>query len=212
MKKTNAMYIAEEIAALIGKGILKPREHLVETQLAARFNVSRASIREALLMLEGDRLVQRIPHSGVVVKDFTRKEIHELYDVIYRLEEIAIQKAIQHVAQADIQPLHQILKQQKQAAESGDVALYYDLNEAYHMAIFELSGNSFLTDLYKGMKRSSRPFRMLSIAQGNNIHLSYEEHLRQVQALEAKNVEAAFEAIHEQEQRSLKSLNVLFPY
>ncbi|WP_369293562.1 GntR family transcriptional regulator, partial [Alkalihalophilus lindianensis] len=41
------------------------------------FKTSRSPVHEALLMLERDRLVQRIPHQGVVIRQFTRTDIHE---------------------------------------------------------------------------------------------------------------------------------------
>src|SRR5690606_19880163 len=109
MKKTTAMQIADEISTRIAKGQLHPGERLVETALAKEFQTSRAPIREALLMLERDRLVERIPHQGVVVRRFTRQEIYDLYDVIYRLEEIAFEKAVSKVTEEDLRELDRIL-------------------------------------------------------------------------------------------------------
>ncbi|BCJ85982.1 GntR family transcriptional regulator [Effusibacillus dendaii] len=212
MKKTTvAMQIAEEIATRIGKGILHPGQHLVEATLAEEFNTSRAPVREALLMLESDGLVQRIPHHGVVVRHFTRTEIYELYDVIYRLEEIAMEKAIAKITTDDITRLEEVLRRQEQAVSAQDVQAYYDLNEEFHALLFTIGGNRILSDMYRSLRRSARPFRMLSMAQGDNLRSSLSEHQKQVEALRSKNVQEGKLAIREQELRSLRSLDLLFP-
>lgn len=211
VKKTIALKIAEEITARIGKRILNPGEHLIETAIADEFQTSRAPVREALLMLERDRLVQRIPHHGVVVRRFTRNDIHELYDVIYRLEEISMEKAIARVSQEDIKNLEEVVDKQIQAVKDHNIEEYYDLNEQFHNFIFSIAGNTVLSETYSSLRRSAKPFRMLSMAQGSNLSSSLDEHKKQVKALAGKDVSEGKLAIHEQEIRSLQSLDILFP-
>jgi DNA-binding GntR family transcriptional regulator len=210
-KKTIAIKIAEEITARIGKRMLHPGEHLVETAIAEEFKTSRSPVREALLMLERDRLVQRIPHQGVVVRRFTRTDIHELYDVLYRLEEIAMEKAIANIQPEDAAKLENVIKRQEQAVKDQDVERYYDLNEEFHQFIFTIAKNKVLSETYVSLRRSARPFRMLSMAQGSNMATSLHEHKEQVQALMKKDVSTGKRAIHEQEIRSLRSLDIIFP-
>lgn len=211
MKKTTAMQIAEEIATRIGKGILYPGQHLIETTLAMEFNTSRAPVREALLMLERDGLVQRIPHHGVIVRRFTRAEIYDLYDVIYRLEEIAMEKAVLTVSTEHVIQLELILKDQKQTVDAHDVQRYYEYNEEFHNLIFMIAGNQVLSDMYSSLRRAARPFRMLSMAHGNNLSLSLKEHQKQVEALREQEINSGIRAIQEQETRALRSLELLFP-
>jgi DNA-binding GntR family transcriptional regulator len=209
-KKTAPMQIAEELATRIARGILHPNEHLIETVIAEEFKTSRAPVREALLMLEKDRLVKRVPHHGFVVKKFSREEIHQLYDATFRLEEIAMEKAIQNVTDSDIKRLEEILEKQRLAVEKEDVVGYYDLNEEFHAAIFSIAKNEFLTEMHQSLRRSSRPLSMLNMGQGNNLALSYDEHRRQVEALKKGDKEAAITAIREQEARSLKTLDIFY--
>lgn len=210
-KTTTSIKIAEEIATRIGKGQLHPGQRLIETELAQEFETSRAPIREALLMLERDRLVQRIPHQGVVVRSFTRQEIYDLYDVIYRLEEIAMVKAAVKVEEEDVRKLDEIIEKQRIAAESGNIQEYYDLNEEFHNEIFDICGNRVLSEMYSSLRLGARPFRMLSMKQQGNLNSSLEEHKKQVDSLRNKDVAAGLRGIKEQEVRSLKSLDLLFP-
>lgn len=210
-KKTVPVYIAEEIALRIAKGILNPNEHLVEAKIAEEFKISRAPVREALLMLEKNRLVTRVPHHGFVVKKFSKKEIHQLYDATFRLEEIAMEKAVNNVTDSDIERLEEILGRQRLAIESQDIIGYYALNEEFHAAILAIAKNEFLTEMHQSLRRSAHPLSVLNMGQGNNMLSSYDEHRRQVEALKQGDKEAGIQAIREQEARALKTLDIFYP-
>lgn len=215
MKKTTAMVIAEEISRRIATGLLHPGEHLVETVLAEEFQTSRAPVREALLMLERDRLVQRVPHHGVIVRTFTKQEIHELYDAIYRLEEIAMEKAISRVDQLPELGLSQLednLRAQFVCLDEENIHGFYDLNEEFHNIIFTFAGNKFLLDFYHSLCRSARPLRILTLAQGQNLIHSYQEHVHQLEAMKSKDRNKGRQAIQTQERRALHSLDLLFAH
>lgn len=211
VKKSVSQKIAEEIATLIGKRILHPGEHLVENNLVEKFQASRSSVREALSMLERDKLVERIPYQGVKVRNFSSKEIHDLYDTIYGLELLAMEKAISKVTTHDIMELNIILEKQKVTLEEKQVELYYELNEEFHQKLFLITENTFLLDLYNYLYRIVRPFRLLTFAQGDNMLSSYEEHVKQIEALKNKNLSKGSTAINDQKNRALKSLQLLFP-
>ncbi|MCL6443189.1 MAG: GntR family transcriptional regulator [Alicyclobacillus sp.] len=211
VKQTVASQIAGELAMRISKGLLHPNEHLIELQLAAEFNASRAPVREALLMLERDGLVTRAPHRGFVVKKFSKEEIHQLYDATFRIEEIAFEKAIKNITDEDLAHLAAILEGQRTAISDHDIVRYYDLNEEFHSYILSVARNQFLADMHRSLRRSSRPLSILSIGQGNNMSSSYEEHVRQFEALKRGDKQAGIEAIRDQEARSLKTLYIFYP-
>ncbi|WP_067933185.1 GntR family transcriptional regulator [Alicyclobacillus kakegawensis] len=210
-KETVASQIANEIAMRIAKRMLHPNQHLVELAIAEEFKTSRAPVREALLMLEKDRLVEKIPHRGFVVRQFSKSEIHQLYDATFRLEEIAMQKAIHNVTQSDIAALEDILEKQREAIGNNDTVSYYDFNEQFHAYILFIAGNQFITEMHQSLRRSSRPLSLLNMGQGNNMSLSYEEHTRQFRALQTKDLSSGIQAIRDQEARSLKTLDIFYP-
>jgi DNA-binding GntR family transcriptional regulator len=212
VKKTVAAHIAEEISSRIANGFWSPNEHLVETKLAEEFKTSRAPVREALLMLEKERLVTRVPHHGFVVKKFDKKEIHELYDATFRLEEIGMEKAVINITDSDIHRLEGILERQRTAIENNDIVGYYALNEEFHVAIFEIAKNQFLAEMHRSLRKSARPLSVLNMGQGTNMLSSYEEHKRQFEALKLRDKDAGIQAIRDQEARSLKTLDIFYPW
>lgn len=209
--QTMSMKIAEYISTLIGKGILHPGEHLIETKIAERFKVSRAPVREALLMLERDRLVSRVPHQGVIVRNFNKDEIHNLYDVMYRLEEIATFRAAQSITDGDANVLEDILKNQAAFVQNREIEAYYDLNEQFHDVVLRASGNPLFLEIYGSLRRSARPLRLLSLGQGNNLDESLKEHRMELEALRERNPDKAVLIVKSREKRSLSYLDLLFP-
>ena len=73
--------LVDSIRQAIIFGRLRPRERLVEEELAERFNASRHLVRSALSSLEQMGLVARRPNRGVVVCDFSVEEIEEIYEM-----------------------------------------------------------------------------------------------------------------------------------
>src|SRR5690554_5522946 len=77
--------LSEQIAQHIGQRIvirdLKPGERIQELKVAGELNVSRGSVREALLILERRHLVEIYPRRGAVVSDLTPASVNALYDI-----------------------------------------------------------------------------------------------------------------------------------
>ncbi len=75
------------------EGELKPGERLRAEALAQRFGTSRTPIREALLQLEGQGLVEVEPNRGAVVRTFDRDDVLDLYEVRALIEPHAAARA-----------------------------------------------------------------------------------------------------------------------
>ena len=89
----------------ICEGRFAPGQWLQENELAERLCVSRSPIREALRQLASDGLVVEIPNKGVFVKEFTARDIEEIFDLRVLLEDYAISKLQHHLTTADMQQL-----------------------------------------------------------------------------------------------------------
>jgi len=79
--KTLPLQIASQLASAIAKGEFEPGHRFRETELAERFSVSRASIREALRLLEMRRIVSILPQKGARVTQLSSKELHDLFAI-----------------------------------------------------------------------------------------------------------------------------------
>ena len=84
----------------ICQGVYAPGTRLQEVDLAENLNVSRSPVREALRQLAADGLLLEIPNKGVYVKEFTAKDIGEIYDLRVMLESYGIFHSAGHITSA----------------------------------------------------------------------------------------------------------------
>ena len=94
---TIAMSVEQQIADDILSGRLAPGAKLDEQTLAARFEVSRTPVREALRQLLGTGLVESIPRRGAVVTSFGPERLSQLYEAIGELETLCARLAAQRM-------------------------------------------------------------------------------------------------------------------
>jgi DNA-binding GntR family transcriptional regulator len=137
--------------AILG-GELKPGERLRAEALAQRFGTSRTPIREALLQLEGQGLVEVEPNRGAVVRTFDRDDVLDLYEVRALLEPAAAARAAQRISAPDIERLE---------ALCADASVEEQIvnNEAFHRIILEAAGSPRLEVAMRAASGIPRAFR-----------------------------------------------------
>jgi DNA-binding GntR family transcriptional regulator len=134
--------------AILG-GELKPGERLRAEALAQRFGTSRTPIREALLQLEGQGLVEVEPNRGAVVRTFDRDDVLDLYEVRALLEPAAAARAARRISAGDIERLDELC-----AVEDQLVA-----NEVFHRIILEAAQSARLMVAMRAATGIPRNFR-----------------------------------------------------
>ena len=92
-RATLRQHIAERLRAAILSGELAPGAALVETNLAERFSVSRAPLREALRQLVEEGLITTVPYTGTRVIDLTVDDVREIHSLRTTLERFAFEQA-----------------------------------------------------------------------------------------------------------------------
>lgn len=103
--------IFEELKFSIMQGTFKPRERLIERNLAVQFNVSRTPVREALHKLAAMGIVRIIQNQGASVADYSLEEIESLYFVRLHLERLAGRLACAKITPGEIKTLEGINKE-----------------------------------------------------------------------------------------------------
>src|SRR6187549_3127037 len=98
-----------QLRGSILSGQFAPGEHLREVEIAARYDVSRGPVREALLQLEREGLVLLRRNRGAVVARLSRGDLEEVYSLRLALERLAVAQAARHGTEADFTLLDDIL-------------------------------------------------------------------------------------------------------
>ena len=93
--------IYQVVCSWIITGVLKPGEKIVDSELAKRFNVSRTPVREAIQILEGQKLVYVVPGRATVVADIDPADIEKCYRTLAELQGLAAELERIHAAFVD---------------------------------------------------------------------------------------------------------------
>ncbi len=125
---------------------LKGGEKVTEMLLAHKLNISRSPIREAMRMLERDKLLIATPN-GMVVNPLPLHELKEIYECRIMLESFAARLTAERISEDNMDELERCIEQAEEAGKNGDTDSIFQANTHFHERIIALCGNSHLLDL-----------------------------------------------------------------
>ncbi|WP_028937816.1 GntR family transcriptional regulator [Pseudonocardia spinosispora] len=186
---------------------------LNEVELADRIGVSRTPVREALLLLVADGLVEMLPGRGAYVPPLTGRQIRELLELRGILER---HSAIRALAENTV-PLSQLrtllIEQRRLAEDTGGAdglniaTAFIDRDMEFHQALIDASGNTMLARTYAGLRVRQRRLGVTAVFHSAPRRLAVcTEHERIVDALAASDETATLTAIDDHLTLSLRVL------
>jgi DNA-binding GntR family transcriptional regulator len=181
--------VTAELRRRIVSGQLKQGERLVEDRLAALLGVSRNPVRESIRVLAAEGFVQVVPRIGATVATLSAEEGDELFDVRMAVEGLAARLAARKCTPASAARLRRLLEEARQAVDEGRLEAVADLNTAFHQAVGQAAGNSYLNLMMAPMlQRAQWVFSLSAAARGPH---SWSEHLSLCEAIVAGDEEEA---------------------
>jgi DNA-binding GntR family transcriptional regulator len=150
--------VTERIRVAIIKGELKPGEKLAEPVLASRLGVSRSPVREALVRLESEGLVEKENNHGFYVWEPTQKDVDEILSVRVMVETFAAEMILDRLTDEHLEHLESIYETQVKAVEKNDHLALTREDRRFHDYLIELTGN---TRLIEGWKRLMGQWELL---------------------------------------------------
>ncbi len=135
--KTRAQYVTNDLRRRILSGEFPGGTQLRQDALAADYDVSRIPVREALLTLESEGLVEFYPHRGAFTTELSVDKIRELFDLRVLLESHMLKQAIPKITAASLERAGTILAEYDAALDSGSqIDNWSDYNYAFHEALY----------------------------------------------------------------------------
>ena len=192
----------DQLISAIETGGLCPGDRLLETELAAKFGVSRTPVREAIRRLESDGIVEHKPRVGAVVRSLGQQEIVELYEMRIVLEATAATMAAQHASVAELDTLDQL--NTDMAAASGNAFAVAALNRRFHNCIMNAARNRFLAQSYNALSHALVVLGKTTLASPDRVEQVCAQHHAIIQALRAGDGTAAAQAMRDHMQASLR--------
>jgi DNA-binding GntR family transcriptional regulator len=182
--------LAGELESDIVCGRLHPRERLTEDDLMKRFSVKRHSVRELLAKLEQMGLVERRKNVGAVVRDYSIRQVQELYAMRSLLEMQAAKLIPLPLPERQLQTLIAIQDKHDLAVQAHDTQGVFSANMAFHIALFALADNEVLQQAITEYARQSHPIRFSSLTSADCREQSRTEHWRIIEALKSGDRES----------------------
>jgi DNA-binding GntR family transcriptional regulator len=179
---------------LIMLGELRPGQKLVEADLCRDLSVSRASIREALRIMEKERLIELIPNRGPFVAKLGWKEIEDIHDVWAMLTSEAVYQFVEHARPEDLPSIKQAVARLQTALKDDDAFEQLAATNALFGAILDHCGNQVLVDIVYSLVSRLNFLRAQALRYEGWGHLCLHEIREIITAIEAKNPVAAREA------------------
>jgi len=169
-KETLAVQIAQYVSDKIIRSELKAGEKIQEERLAEELGVSQSPVREALRILEKDRLVEVVPRHGARVTEMSATFVESLFDILGELYALGARRFAERSTEDDRKRLRAAQEQLNQAAEEGDILDYYRAFLEYSRAGLQGSKNPLLEEMLLGdldtsMRRAE--YEAVSIQVGN---------------------------------------------
>ncbi|MEV8087156.1 GntR family transcriptional regulator [Streptomyces nigra] len=187
--------VADALRAALIAGELRPGEVYSAPGLAARFGVSATPVREAMLDLAKEGLVDTVPNKGFRVTAVSEKQLDE-YKHIRAL--IEIPTVVELAATADpvsLEALRPAAREIVRAAADGDLIAYVEADTRFHLGLLALAGNAHLVEVVRDLRKRSRLYGLTALVEAGRLPASAEEHLELLDALLARDERAVREVM-----------------
>lgn len=181
----------ERIREAILQMTLRPGEPLVEAKLAATLGISKTPIRQALRRLEQTGLVVVVPNRGYFVSELTQHDAHEILELRAVLEGLAAFRACARLIDEEIEHLENLLRQQHDAYDRGELALAAEIGHQFHRVLHQKADNQRLSMMLDTLSDQFHRIRLLSSQIPGRLPRSMDEHTELFAALRSRDAKLA---------------------
>ncbi|WP_445429084.1 GntR family transcriptional regulator [Alishewanella sp. HL-SH05] len=191
---TAADRVLQEMQRAIVEGDIAPGSKISEPELAKRFDLSRAPLREALARLERCHLIERIPNAGARVVKLSTEGLISLYQLREELEGLACRLAATQMTDAEIAEMQALLDQHLSTQRVREGESYYqeagDLD--FHYRIILGSKNPYLINILTDeLYHLMRMYRVQLGMNGPRVSRAFDEHKAIINAIANRDGELA---------------------
>ncbi|ASD66920.1 MULTISPECIES: GntR family transcriptional regulator [Pseudoalteromonas] len=190
--KTRTQLVAEAIREKILTGEIKAGEPLRQAALADELNVSRIPVREALLQLEAEGLVNFEAHKGATVTRLSAEQIDEIFDLRALLEAELLCHSIDKLTARDLLEAEAILAELEEAMAAGDTQLATGkLNAEFHSKLYSKAQRPQTRELVDVYSKNSERYVRMHILLAGGIKTAPDEHRQLLELCRDKNTKGA---------------------
>ncbi|PWC74975.1 GntR family transcriptional regulator [Azospirillum sp. TSH64] len=173
----------------------KPGDAIAEKQIAESYGVSRTPVREAVLKLADEGLIEIFPQSGTFVSRIPLDALPEAFAIRKALEEATVRYAAARASRSQIAALRANLELQREMQETANYEGFHQADEAFHALIAEIAGYPGFWTLIQQTKVQIDRYRLLTLPVRGRIAEVIAEHTAILDAMAANDPAAAIKAL-----------------
>lgn len=166
-------------------GVYSARDFISEGQIAKKYGVSKAPVKEALHILAEQGFIISYPRKGYMVNMYSTEEINKIQEIRRNLETLCLQRIIRYATDQEIASLRDTFAGEKKSLNPDET-----INVRFHMALAEISRNDFLPEILRGLVYKATLSQM-----GREPDIEHFERI--VESLLERNEEKAIQFLHE---------------
>ncbi|WP_037545185.1 GntR family transcriptional regulator [Stappia stellulata] len=178
-----------------------------EPEIAVRLGMSRTPVREALIRLEAEGLVELIPRHGARVLPIRAADMREIYEILTALEpDAAARLAARKPSDEELTQLEKATRDMEAALEKEDLDTWAEADDRFHLALLELQGNRRLKGFVMSLYDQAHRARIVTMRMRDLPRKSTEEHREILENLRSGDAEATRRVFREHRRRAADEL------
>ena len=192
--KTLKDHVYDYIAEQIRDGSLLPGQRVNENIICENLNISRTPVREALIQLAAEGILENRTRKGFIIRAMTEDDLREVYQVIGILDGYAAKLACNALTEQDCANMEFYIEAMDLAIKAGNFEMYYKQQETFHQLYIEKCGNGTLIDT---IAKSKNKLLKKSYTDDNGeikevFHKTNQEHREILKLFREKDCEGLF--------------------
>lgn len=177
--------VSTELRAALIAGQLEPGRVYSAPAIAAHFEVSATPVREAMLDLARDGMVEVVPNTGFRITEVTPAELDQLAEVRHLLEVPTMRQIATNLSPEDeerIDALRPLVQSMITAEQENDLVAYMAADTQFHTSFLALHGNQMIVSFVRHARERSRLHGLLPLAHAGRLAAATKEHLEMIEA------------------------------
>ncbi len=187
----NSDIIYRDLRHAIVTMTLVPGTPIVERDLTRQYGVSRTPVREAVLRLVEDRLVDVAPKSGTFVARIPLSVLREALVARRALEEVTVRAATECASESQIMQLRAVIQRQQEMADADDEEAFHLADEDFHAMIAAAGRYPGIWEMITQIRVQVERYRRLTLPQPGRMSLIVKEHTAVLDAIARRDADEA---------------------
>lgn len=192
MQRLRQVSLREQALVIVRQAIVSgeigPNEIYSASALASRLGVSNSPVREAMLTLVNQGILEPVRNRGYRIVPISEHDLDEIGEMRRMLEVPGVAALVARASDEDVEELRPVAVEIEEAARRGDIPVFLEADRRFHLGLLELGGNTRLVETVAQLRDQTRLYGVSALAQQGRLQQTAPEHFEILDAVLARDV------------------------